>query len=394
MELFIVSICLWCITDFLYFRTDLSFQPLGYDVEHTYQLTIEEVPSGSLAFIEVESEVKNRIGNPMKVIDRLRAYPGVEAVSISQNSRFYSYNSSSGSQGIDTTWVHGNMRYVSPDFFRVFRVTDKEGRIEPLVEAARQENTFIVSAATEREFAKKTIKTLGSPIKIWGQTEAHNTVRAISADLRVNDFQPVYPEYFVCLQDIQFFRRYGTNVEICFRLTPEADVPGFITKFRQQMKTQLHVGNIYMLDLVSIEDTRDGYLSLAGESTHKMLAAIAFFLLINIFLGIIGTFWVRTEQRRSEIGLRLALGSSRSKLKRLLVAEGLLIMSFVIVPSLIICYNIGRSILDSFLDFSMNDFIVSSLITYALIALMIVLGVYIPSRQATKIEPAEALREE
>jgi hypothetical protein len=35
------------------------------------------------------------------------------------------------------------------------------------------------------------------------------------------------------------------------------------------------------------------------------------FLLINVFFGIVGTFWLWTENRRSEIGLRMAIGSSK-----------------------------------------------------------------------------------
>ena len=35
------------------------------------------------------------------------------------------------------------------------------------------------------------------------------------------------------------------------------------------------------------------------------------FLLVNILLGIVGTFWFRTQHRRGELGLRVAVGSTR-----------------------------------------------------------------------------------
>ena len=34
------------------------------------------------------------------------------------------------------------------------------------------------------------------------------------------------------------------------------------------------------------------------------------FLLVNILLGIVGTFWFRTQHRRGELGLRVAVGST------------------------------------------------------------------------------------
>ena len=42
---------------------------------------------------------------------------------------------------------------------------------------------------------------------------------------------------------------------------------------------------------------------------------IAIFFSFNVFIGLMGTFWFRTRHRRSEIALRMAMGSSRSRIR-------------------------------------------------------------------------------
>ena len=65
------------------------------------------------------------------------------------------------------------------------------------------------------------------------------------------------------------------------------------------------------------------------------------FLLLNILLGIVGTFWFRTQHRRAESALRIAVGSSRMQLWQRLNKEGLLLLTLAALPAAVLCYNIG-----------------------------------------------------
>lgn len=53
------------------------------------------------------------------------------------------------------------------------------------------------------------------------------------------------------------------------------------------------------------------------------------FLLLNIFLGLLGTFWFRTQQRRSEIALHKAHGASDMSIFVRLISEGLLLLLLI-----------------------------------------------------------------
>jgi putative ABC transport system permease protein len=395
-ELMIVSVCLFYVMDYLYVTGRLYATPLGFDTEHVYRVKLASIPPGGKEYKPGDTD-SLKIEQWFSILSRLRAYPGVEAVSLSIGSHPYNQNSSSGSRGIDTTWVHGYVYNVSPDYFRVFRITDKQGKTESLVQAATQENTWIISAETEREFSAKGTDALGKGVKNWGETEPTHTIRGICNTIRFDDFYPLYPTYIECHSEAALLGWRGNNAEFCVRVRPDADGVDFPSRFRKDMKVQLRVGNFYLLDITSFDDLRENYYR-SNEKINDVktrIAALGFFLL-NILMGVIGTFWIRTQQRRSEMGLRLALGSTRANLRSLLIGEGVLLLILATVPAAVISLNLAFMDLltDTMPVVTVTRFLIVQAMTFVSIVVMIVIGICIPARQVMRIQPAEALHEE
>lgn len=130
---------------------------------------------------------------------------------------------------------------------------------------------------------------------------------------------------------------------------------------------------------------------------------VVLFLLVNVFLGLIGTFWFRTRRRRNEIALRLAMGSTKKQIFCLLMGEGLLLLTLVALPAMLVCYNVGvaefimghTELITTWpVEWSFLRFLLGSLGAWLLIALMVVTGIWFPAQQAIDIQPAEALHEE
>ena len=110
----------------------------------------------------------------------------------------------------------------------------------------------------------------------------------------------------------------------------------------------------------------------------------------------IGTFWFRTQQRRGEVALRMAMGANRKNIFYRLITEGLLLLSMSALPAVLIAFNIGYTeLVDiSQMAFTVPRFLIAILLTYLLMAIMIILGVLYPALQSMKVQPAEALRDE
>lgn len=157
---------------------------------------------------------------------------------------------------------------------------------------------------------------------------------------------------------------------------------------------QLSVGNLFILKVHDYENIRNDFQR-GNYNQVQIRFWMMGFLLLNILLGIVGTFWFRTQHRRSELALRVAVGSSRAQLWGRLNNEGIVLLSLAALPAAAICYNIGYlDLTDGYMEWGIVRFLITFAISYFLMALMILAGIWFPARQAIRIQPAEALREE
>lgn len=398
VELLLVSVFLWFIVDYLYVMGVTYTSPMGFDINHTYQIVINELSSKSPGFISEERREHSNGQDLLTVVDRLRAYPDVEAVSVSDIGMPYVQGSRSWNLNVDTLSINSDYTMVTPAFFEVFRLTDKEGSSVALSDALRQENSVIVSRNLAEEIpgglkvGKKASREAGTPDE-W-------TVRAIFEPIRRHPYKRSRPYFYQVLKAERLAAgKYDgslNNLEVCVRIRPDAD-RDFPARFREEMTTQVNLGNLYLLDVQPLSYLCDAYIQSTGVRNEvKVRVSVACFLLANIFLGIIGTFWFRTEYRKGEMGLRMALGSPRRKLKEIMVGEGALLLLLAFVPAIAVSLNIAFMDLveTELLPFTWGRFLFGQSVTFLFIIAMILLGVWYPARQTSRLEPAEALRYE
>lgn len=74
------------------------------------------------------------------------------------------------------------------------------------------------------------------------------------------------------------------------------------------------------------------------------------FLLLNIFLGLLGTFWFRTQQRRGEIALMKSLGGTDHSIFVRQLAEGLILLVVATIPAIFIDWNLANSELNAWMN--------------------------------------------
>ena len=175
--------------------------------------------------------------------------------------------------------------------------------------------------------------------------------------------------------------------------------PGFrpeeMERFLQGMGERLTVNNVYVSSVISLEEMRADMLK-TNEDNMKKTSALVGFMLINVFFGIIGTFWLRTQARQGEMGLRIALGSNRRQLNWLMSLEGLCLLAGTIPFVLVFIVNMFYlDMQDTYrLPLSWWRFAVTFGGAYLLMAGMITLGIWFPIRKTMKMKPAEALHYE
>jgi len=118
---------------------------------------------------------------------------------------------------------------------------------------------------------------------------------------------------------------------------------------------------------------------------------VACFLIINVAMGLFGVLWYNINMRRSEIGLRRAIGASGQSVSSQLVSESLILATLSLIIGTF--FAIQFPLLNVF-DLKAGIYIVAMILSIIFIYLLVLVCSLYPGKQAAAIYPAVALHEE
>lgn len=122
-----------------------------------------------------------------------------------------------------------------------------------------------------------------------------------------------------------------------------------------------------------------------------VLLIVAGFLISNVALGLFGVLWYNINKRKTEIGLRRAVGASRRSVSGQLVAEALILATLSLIIGSI--FAVQFPLLHVF-HLPAGVYITALFFAILFIYLLVLLCALYPGRQAAAIYPAVALHEE
>ncbi len=384
-ELFLVSIFLWVIADQLLFQYNRFNRPMGYDIENTYTIWLYQLNSSAEGYISEEESGSNPLDDLLTIFSRLRKVEGVEEVAASTCSRPYSNCNAEimfrSIHGNDTIAHSGIVRIVSPEHFKVFQIQTPDGH-DPVSHPFQRQSVLSKDLADSLKVSR------GDSITCdWANIPLFAD---ICTEIRYAETWDDVSNGYLVMPEAELVRNQwpqDISIRLCDNLSEDQRIAVW-----ENIKAACHINNFSFFLSRSYKDIRKEYVSYTVDEI-KSMSWYAIFLMINIFLGVIGTFWFRTQQRRSEIGLRQALGASRRSIFTQLITEGIILLAVVIIPTVIVLINAW------YLDLlspngSVTRFLFCMLTTWLLTMLMIIVGIWYPAWQATKVKPADVLHEE
>jgi putative ABC transport system permease protein len=123
---------------------------------------------------------------------------------------------------------------------------------------------------------------------------------------------------------------------------------------------------------------------------------VGFFGALALLLGAVGIYGLMAqsvEQRRHEIGIRMALGSTPRQVMGLVVGQGLKLTFTGIAFGLLVAAGVTRGLATILYNVKANDPLTFAAVAvfFALVALA---ACYIPARRGSRVDPMIALRYE
>ena len=385
VELLVVSVVLWYVLDFVYTRAALYVRPMGTDVENCFLIKYDAE--------ETEEDDHMDVGDVRRqILDRLKRHPDIEAACLTNGAYPYSGGYWGGMIAVDTLNMEAYTRYVTPDFVKVFRIGGLKGESEEDLARMLEEGKVIIAGDIVRHNYDP-LALIGKRVIVNGDSLNSKEISAAIAPIRRDNYDdrkydgttliPMRPE------------QYGMAGDFCVRVKPGA-AADFAERFAEVADKEFTVGRFFVNDVKSFDTLRADRLR--GENFRiRNYVILMGFLLINIFMGLLGTFWFRTRMRVKDIAMRKTVGATEKQIFRLLIGEGMLLLTIVTPIALLIDANIAHMELNTMLDgeyFNWTRVLLCGLAAYALMALMIFLGIAIPARNAMKTTPAEALKDE
>jgi len=279
------------------------------------------------------------------------------------------------------TQVAGFM-LVSPNYFRTLGIRLVRGRDFREDDIADRPLTCIIN----EELARKSFPgedPIGHRIKTGYDTvNGFMTIVGVAASVRQDSIEKSPAPYIY--MPYQQHPMPATQMQILFR-----DKGGAAAALRSEAH---RLDPEVAVDFAPLENVvAQGFAPSRFRS--GMLTLFAMLALTLAVAGLYGVMSYTVEQRRSEIGVRMAMGAQKRNVVRLVLGQGLWLVVPGVILGCMLAYIAGRMFVSLVYGVSASDPMTFAGIA-ALLLIVALLAMYVPARRAAGVDPMLALRSE
>lgn len=409
VELLLVYCLLWYMIDYFFVLEYNKSQRSSRDLNHTWQVDVALLSEEHPEYQVGESDSTALEVNYTRVLNRIRQYDGVEALAVLSEYSTPGGGSYRGDfyRSVEDTsrTANGQILTFDPreDFFRVFNYRYPDGTPVSVHDFDWADpNAVVVGRLVETTLfpgGQATGQLIESP-----STKQQFVIKGVVGDIKRFDYLRYQNTYYIPER-----LSYHTikKMTIAVRNKTQVSDKQFLQSFKEEMNRELRIGNFYLKSVKSYNKINAEIENLFGQTRDvRIRTAMLLFFLVNILLCVMGTFWYRIRVRREEIGLRMAMGASRSDICRMLFTEGICLLSIAMLPAILIEVQFvyagmidtlgryGDNKLEYLPDYTILRFILTNCLTWLLLAITIMVAIWLPATKASGLAPADALHYE
>ncbi|WP_426755763.1 ABC transporter permease [Myxococcus sp. Y35] len=351
----------------------------------------EGVLTGRLALPATRyPDASRKVAFQRELLERLQALPGVEAVGLTTllplgGRADSSFDIEGRSRAPDELWPAVEFRAVSPGYLRALRATLREGQLPPDGVDGPEAPWSVVINKSFAELYWPRGNALGQRLKLHHSAAQWTTVVGIVEDVREWGLdQPSRPAAYYSLAQLP-----SGHMGLAVRAKagdPEALRPAIEAELRAVDASLPLYG---VAPLVAVVDE-----SIVSRQLSALLMGLfAGTALLLAALGLSGVIGYSVAQRTREMGIRMALGASRTSVLGLVLRQGLRLTGLGLAVGLALSLGLARLLGAMLYGVAAYDAWTFAGVA-ALLSAVALVATWLPARRATRVDPIVALRAE
>ncbi len=409
IEVIIVTIIGWIVIEPVAVKTTTALIPAGYDYDRLVRVTLSKFSRYSEEFDDdTIYDKERRDADYDRILRMLRQRDGVENATFDFNMGYESM--SSGMTGLepdsfycmkdDDNFIGINLIEYKPgtDFFSTFGIKDTNGK--PFTEPVNDGSSYIITRTAAKALCHE-----GSIIgrNLYDSDEETSTIIGVTADTPLKKGAGRSAIAFRTANG-----GWSEPIGIVMRLRKGVNERSFISRLTDDI-SEYRSGNNYITHPQLFSDIRDEVFSAQKrELTQKWIIVV--FFLVNMFLGIAGTFYVQCKTRIPDAGVMRAFGATKGRIESSIIGEAcvLAFIGWLIGSVIYLIYLksqgfpmefdtdsvIIRMIRPLWHDTKLGRYSIIGGIILLLLLLTSALGAWLPARKVGRVPIVESLRDE
>lgn len=409
IELIIVTIIGWLLIDPVAMKTSLVSIPADYDYDRLVTTTFSTLDENTFDYDSTANEKESVYYQ--RILNLVRQHPEVEKATFCGSLDLESDSYWGVGFTADTVFfdLHSpnheiSAAYISyipgTDYFATYGIKDPEGNqfVEP-----ENDGTGYIVTETLAKGMFPTKSAIGQNLyEIDEQDNSPTPIIGITANVPYRKatgrtalvFFPTSPN--------------GGRIDgITMRVKEGVNPRNFLDKFTTEI-SDYKVGNIYLSEPELMSDRREKTM----EHIDKELAPnwiLLIFFLVNVILGVAGTFYIQCRGRIADAGVMRAFGANRRQIEWGIVGEACFIvfLAWLIGTGIYFIYlhfsdaqiysEVGKVIQiirPMWYDTASTRYPIIGACVLILLLISAIIGVFLPARRVGRVPIVDSLRDE
>ncbi len=415
IELILVTALGWYIFDTPLVSIADTSLPLGYEPERMVNISMGIFPEQSPLFKSEQADSASRAESYARILADLEAMPEVESVSANADwsglggqgtsfTQYFAHTAGDSLHGYILTCSY----YAGTKFFETMGIKSAPGSPSPRelsqMDFDYSNGVILTRAAAERFWPGE--NAVGKAFYYWGN-DSVPTIKVLGVVENVR-YQSSLRSYVMAFTPNARWEAPEEDFKFCVRLKTGVSPRVFSERITEQ-RSELQAGNYFIRsakpyeDMIRHTEERQGI-----HAERRRQIVVGLFFLLNLVLGIVGSFFLQTERRTGEVGVHRSYGATSRNIVTMIVGEALVLafIAFVVGDAIYLQYALSKglaigyvnngslTLIDCWQTNFWPHFGVVSAFMLAVILLCAFIGAIMPALRASRINPVDALRDE